>query len=238
MKFWFPEVVRTQLSSKLIRGVCIEEATNYYLDISDPSGNGDVDQFRENRVNNYDNQVLLGSKFKEKAEEVFRESRRSGYDEGYEEGYKEGLKKAEEEVVSLRAEAARILEQANNIYREKIISLQEDITALAVDIAKKILGAQLSLDPESVANIAVEAVQMMTNRENYTVYVNPGEANAFNVKRYELEKLLNDRARLQIIADPGVAAGGCLVETEQGMVDASLEARWAAMLETIYGRAE
>jgi len=240
------------LSSKLIKGVQLKEAPAYFLDIRDLSGGLDQmcrsggDLLQTVGWNQQEIDDLINLKVSEKVEEITQESRQAGYEKGYEKGYEEGygkgygegLKKAEEEAVSLRAEAKDILGQAKNIYREQLASLHGNITALAVEIAEKILGAQLKLDQDMVLHIAAEAMQMMSNHEHYTIYANPEEAEIFKSKRHELESAVAGLPSIQIIADPGVAPGGCLVDTGQGMVEASLEARWAAMLEIVYGRVE
>ncbi|MDA8335222.1 MAG: FliH/SctL family protein [Peptococcaceae bacterium] len=146
-----------------------------------------------------------------------------------EEGRAAGRAEAAAESAAVLARAGQVLAQAEGERRTLLAGLPEELAELALAIARQVVARELAQAPAAVTAIAREALELVKNRERVTVYVNPAEADLFRARRGDLEGSLSDRAVLVIIADQDVPAGGLLVETEQGLVDATLEARFAAL---------
>ena len=148
-------------------------------------------------------------------------------------GYQDGLKQAEQQADEIRRQAREVLAQAEQARADTINALEQEITALAVEIAEKVLTAQLTIEPETVMKVAAEAVQMVRDRERITVYVNPADQPIFTAGKAELEEALSRPAVLTVIADETVKPGGCLVDTDEGLVDATVDARWQKVLKAV-----
>lgn len=177
----------------------------------------------------------------QKAAELLEQARRRAEEEAAalaekvrQEAYREAMEKAEREAEVLRAQAREVLKQAEEIRRVTFERLEGELVDLAVSIAEKVVGMHLSVDPEAVLAVAREAIQMTGVREQVTIWAHPDEVALFNEKMDELRTLLPASAALNVIADPAVKPGGCRVETEHGRVDATLDARWKALLEALY----
>lgn len=165
----------------------------------------------------------------EEAERIKNEAAR----EGFEEGKKEALAKAAADASSIRDQARSVLRQAEEVRRQTIESLESDIVKLAIEMTEKILSAKLKLDPRVVVEIAKEAIGMLHNRDQVVLYVNPSDVDLYEEKRDDLTKTLSPKGELIIIRDPAIKAGGCIAETENGRVDATLDSRWKALLESL-----
>lgn len=168
-------------------------------------------------------------------QQTYRDAFEQGRTEGYNEGYRAGLAKAEEEAVAIRAQATRVLEQAEKIRRQTLEGLEHETVDLAREIAERLLSSHLALEPETVFNIAKESLQLVADRLNVVLYINPIELELMKSRKDELKSLLPARAELQVIADSLIQPGGCRVETEQGRLDATMEARREALLKALYG---
>jgi len=158
--------------------------------------------------------------------------------EGYADGRRAALAEAAAEAESIRQKARAVLEQAREIRREMLTSLEGEMVGLAREMAERIVAAQLTLDPAAVLSIAREALETARAREDVLLLVNPADAEVVHRHRAELEHALPPGAVLQVIADEAVAAGGCLVEAGDGRVEASLVARWRALDRALYGAAD
>ena len=148
-------------------------------------------------------------------------------------GYQDGINQAEQQAEAIRRQAREVLAQAEQARADTIDALEDEITALAVEIAEKVLTAQLTINPETVMQVAAEAVQMVRDRERITIYVNPADQPIYTAKKAELEEILSQRAVLTIIADETIKPGGCLVDTDEGLVDATVDARWQEVLQAV-----
>lgn len=167
----------------------------------------------------------------EEGERIAAESKSAGFAEGYQ----EGIEKAEAEGELIRAMAQDVLRQAEESRRQHIRSLEESLIELSVEIAEKMIAAQLILEPETVTNIAKEALTMLENRALIVLYVNPAELPLYENKMEDLKSLLPLRAELQLFTDASIQTGGCRIETESGTVDTTLETRRNAIIAALYG---
>lgn len=154
--------------------------------------------------------------------------------EAQQQGYMDGLKAAENEGEKIRQQAQQVLHQAEETRRQTFNEMEQEIINLAVTIAEKYLATQLRLDGNIVVEAAKEALHLVRDREQVTLYVNPEEAAVYLGSKQELEQVLSDRATLSIIMDEQVKPGGCLVQTEQGIVDATVDARWQEVIKAVF----
>lgn len=155
--------------------------------------------------------------------------------EGYEKGYREAQKQAENEGRQIRHEARKVLAQAEEARRQKLEHMKDEILALAVEIAQKIVARELETHPDTVLRIAEEAILLAAGRKQVVLWVNPSELEICLSRREQLAALLPPRVDLQIMTDEAVEMGGCLLENEYGRVDARLSTRWQNLLASLKG---
>ncbi|MCL5935088.1 MAG: FliH/SctL family protein [Firmicutes bacterium] len=165
----------------------------------------------------------------EEAERLKHEAAR----DGFEEGKKEALAKAAADASFIRDQARSVLRQAEEVRRQTIESLESDIVKLAIEMTEKILSVKLNLEPRVIVEIAKEAIGMLHNRDQVVLYVNPSDVDLYEEKRGDLTKTLSPKGELIIIRDPDIETGGCIAETENGRVDATLDSRWKTLLESL-----
>ena len=164
------------------------------------------------------------------AEEIKEEARRSGW--------QEGIHSAQSEADRIREEAREVLNQAKEAYRQMLDKLEMEVVDLAVDIAERVVMVQLSVEPQTIMQIAREALEVVKNRPMVTIYVNDADRAMVEKGRSQLLQGLPAKVELNILVDNGVQPGGCRVETDQGQADATLETRWQEALKALYGREE
>jgi len=161
------------------------------------------------------------------------EIKKRAYDEGWREGYQEGLEQAREEAVRVREAARGVLRETEALRRQTLEELAVEVRTLAVAIAEKLVAGQLELGPETIAAVARETLDAVRERESVVLYVHPTHAGALLEAVPVLKTLLPEGASLRIIGDAGLERGGCMVETEQGLVDATTEVRWEVLRQAL-----
>jgi len=167
---------------------------------------------------------------KEEAIQARQQAIKEGQAEGEVRGYREGLARAEKEAAILRQEAAaireearQVLKQAQRTYRETITAAEAEIIELVLAVARKVISQEIEQRPEVVKEITRQAILQVTAGQAYTIYAGPEAAEILHQRRAELLAEAAPGARLQVIVDPGLKAGGCRVETENGFIDASID---------------
>ncbi len=141
--------------------------------------------------------------------------------------------RAEAQTRSLRATSYREAREAallelNQVLldaRERrdraITEAERDIVQLSVKIAEKIIGHEIERDTRTLADIVSTALRHVRQQEILIVRVSPDDTNVVQTFRNQLDP--QGRARFfDIVADPRVTHGGCIIESDSGAVDAQL----------------
>jgi flagellar assembly protein FliH len=159
----------------------------------------------------------------ERQAELVRQARQAGYQDGYRDGLValEGFKQsfAHQATLQVGQLVKAIGGQLDAMQQE----MAEALAATALALARQIVRSELAARPESVAAVAQEALEtLMLSARHITLRVHPDDQPLVAEGAGEL--LAARGARL--VADSGVARGGCVVESNIGLVDASIETRW------------
>lgn len=146
---------------------------------------------------------------------------------GYQDGYRDGLAALEQFKLSFAAQMTAQIGQLTQSYGQEMDALQQDMArALAVSathLARQIVRTELQARPELVATVAQEALDtLLMSARQITVRVHPDDHPL--VAQGAAEVLAERGARL--LSDHSIARGGCLVESDIGVIDASIAARW------------
>jgi len=146
---------------------------------------------------------------------------------GYQDGYRDGLAALEQFKQSFAAQLTAQLGALTQSYGHELDALQQDMArALAVSathVARQIVRSEIASRPELVATVAQEALDtLLMSARQVTVRVHPDDHPL--VVQGAAEALAARGARL--LADASIARGGCLVESDIGVVDATVAARW------------
>lgn len=157
------------------------------------------------------------------AERLIAESRQAGYEDGRREGYAAGKSEAEAEVAALRSQAAELLRAAQAEREQQLLAVRDEIARLAVSVAEKILRRRLNEDPELVVAMVSEAISRARNGETLRVRANPRDLPLIEAREDALVASVAGLKNLELIEDPGIAPGGCVVETGHGYIDARID---------------
>lgn len=110
---------------------------------------------------------------------------------------------------------------------------EQNMLRLSVRVAEKIVGEELKLRPETIADIVREALRGSRPGKLLTIQVNAADATQV---RTHLERIRNQagvRSDLDIKVSDQVPAGGCIVESDLGIIDARLETQLQCLEEAL-----
>ncbi len=146
-------------------------------------------------------------------------------------GYEEGLKLIHAEIEADRQRALEqnelIIEEARQTKLSMLRSVEADMVRLVIAVTKKVIANELSTNPNLIINIVRDAISYLDSPENIKVYVNPAQLD--NLLRLMEEETLTDIGSKEINAeakgDARVSCGSCLIESDNGSVDARIETK-------------
>jgi len=104
----------------------------------------------------------------------------------------------------------------------RLAAAEREVVALALAVARKVLGHELAGGSPAVAELAARALAEARERRHVLLRVNPADGAAVRAAEGRLAAILR-HAPLAVREDPAVAPGAAVVETEAGRVDASVE---------------
>jgi len=139
------------------------------------------------------------------------------------EGYAEGLAAGRVEGEKACGRMKQLVESFSTTLDNLDFRLADMVLELALDVARQVVAGELAARPERILDVVNLALKQMaeTSREA-RLLLNPDDA---ALVRPHLDQVL-DKNRLRIVEDVRIVRGGCMIETAQGDLDATLPARW------------
>ena len=148
--------------------------------------------------------------------------------QGYQDGYRDGLVALESFKHSFASQASAQVGQVLHALDSELGQLEQQMATslarVATELARQVVRSELSVRPALVAQVAREAVNaVLASARQITVLVNPDD---HALVAGGCEDALSARGA-RLLAQAGIARGGCRVESDAGTVDARVAARWA-----------
>ncbi len=162
------------------------------------------------------------------------------YEDGFARGVEDGRKKGYEEATArVRAAIGHRSELFDKLLRslaqplEQLDSqIEESLVALAMSVAKHLVRRELKSDPGQVIAVVREAASALpVNSRQVRLYLHPEDAALVR----DTLGVHAGEGTWEITEDPIMTRGGCRVQTDTSQVDATVEARVAAVIAHVMG---
>lgn len=138
----------------------------------------------------------------------------------FEEGYRMGMEKAQADFEAFRNELSNFM----NAKRDVFEYIAPDILEISVDIAKKILKREMETDPQLIIDTIIDVLKTVSKNEpKITLRVRPQSVTFVKDTIPSLSYQYGIDAKISVVADPSIEEGGCVLETNNGIVDASID---------------
>ncbi|MBI5924060.1 MAG: hypothetical protein HY836_00505 [Aquabacterium sp.] len=160
-------------------------------------------------------------------DELVREARQTGYQDGY----RNGLAALESYKQTQAAQmAAYMSDQVGALasdFHHRLESLEQQlagrIAGVALELARQVVRSELQQNPEVVVDVAEQALTtLLASARQIVLRLNPDD---HGLAQAQLTEVLAARGA-RMVPDASITRGGCIVESDIAVVDASVEARW------------
>ncbi len=146
------------------------------------------------------------------------------------EGYQEGLARAEEDVALMK----QTLSEFVNAPQEVFEYIAPELLEICVDIAQKIVKTEITQNPQVVLDKIVEILKTLSKEEpKVTVRVNPMQVSIAKQAIPQMLEMAGLETKLVVLPDETVTEGGCVVNTNNGVIDATIESQLAIVKEAL-----
>ena len=147
--------------------------------------------------------------------------------EAYQQGFQNGQNAAQQElggqIDAMATRLARTIEEGSGLRQRYRHEAEEDVIALAMAIARRILHRELTVDPDALLGLLKAALEKIAVREVHRVRVRPEDA---PLVQQHLDKMGLPQ-RVELIADPSLERGSAILDSSRGALDVSVETQLA-----------
>jgi flagellar assembly protein FliH len=145
------------------------------------------------------------------------------YQQGFEAGQAAARQQGSAEIEAMHSQLARTIEELTGLRPRFRHEAEQDLVALALAIARRILHRELTVDPDALLGLVKAGLEKIELREVHRVRVS--RADAARVRQY-LEQIGSPQ-RIEVIADAGLGPGAAILDSSRGTLDASIETQLA-----------
>lgn len=179
---------------------------------------------------------------KNQIDQKFREAHEQGSQLGYAAGFAQGEAKGIE--AGLEIGENRIREEHEAAHAEAVAEFSQDLSsllqdtqrnidqwyeeaeerlaAIAVEIARRAICQELTINPDVVVSISKQVLHEVTTGNHVRLRVNPVQSATLDARREEIIRSVSHIRDIEVVSDPSIE-NGIVVESEAGVVDARIE---------------
>jgi flagellar assembly protein FliH len=160
-------------------------------------------------------------------DDLVREARQTGYQDGY----RNGLAALESYKQTQAAQMAAYMSDQVGVlaadFHHRLESLEQQlagrIAGVSLELARQVVRTELQQRPDVVVDVAEQALAaLLASARQIVLRLNPED---HALAQPQLTEMLAARGA-RMVPDVNVTRGGCVVESDIAVVDATVEARW------------
>lgn len=136
----------------------------------------------------------------------------------YKAGFQDGLEKLNGSILKF-----------DHLIKKFESDMKKKILPIALQAAKKILGSELKLDKKRIVDIVIQAIKPVSQHHKIKIYANKDDIDILEKSKKTIKKHLEAAEIFSIEERSDIEPGGCIIETEVGIINAQLENQWKAL---------
>jgi flagellar assembly protein FliH len=145
--------------------------------------------------------------------------------EAFEKGLVEGKNLAERGLFNV-FKALRTASETIHTLREKVLRESEDeLLKLIMMVARKVILREVSQNRDILSAVVQNAISGLSERDEITIRLNPDDYALVTSGREDILSKELASERLHLKPDTTVLSGCCLIDTEMGTINASIDAQ-------------
>ena len=164
-----------------------------------------------------DAQTLLNE-----SREVFESGRKEAEEQGRAEGLEAGYKEGKAEVDRLIERTQIVLQRAQDRRGEILVETEQEIISLVLLISRKIIKVISENQRDVIIANVKQALQKVKTKGNIIIKVNTADLKLTTEHTREFINLVEGVNNLEVMEDPSIDSGGCIIETDFGEIDARI----------------
>ncbi len=158
-----------------------------------------------------------------KAEEI---ASKNGFADGMKKGIEKGASETaamyEKKIDALQREISAFLKIVESAKNSIYINAEHPLLKMALEIAKKVVNSEIATNPQIILNVVKKALTHISDRERIIIHVSPQDCTVVSKRKDFWNTITDNLNNIVITEDNRIEQGGCLIESNSGVVDARL----------------
>jgi flagellar assembly protein FliH len=152
-----------------------------------------------------------------------------GKDIGIEICQQENSERVERALGTLKS----IIEDATFKRANILENAEKDVLELASYLAEKVIFEKINLDKDIVVEVVRDALKYISGEVKIKIKLNPEDIDSIKDVKEDFLSQFDNIAEMELASDKAVSRGGCIIETDNGIVDSNISTRFEAVKEEL-----
>lgn len=167
------------------------------------------------------------------AERHAQELESEGYEKGYAQGMKDGSETGLKSMLITQEHLEKLFQVMQALPRKIFTDYREWFINATLSVAKRVIRKELDTHPQILAHLIGSLLDEVRETNNLTLYLNPRDIDSLEAHTGLKEILKESNRSFTLKPDPQLERGGCRIETEFQILDASMETQFALMEQAV-----
>ncbi len=169
----------------------------------------------------------------DKVASLQEEAYKQGFELGKDEGFKSAFEKKTSDISSGLDDIQKLVLKIQSLKQDLVLQNEAHIISLIYQIAEKIAFDHIQAHPETVIHVIRHSIEAAQAEEDVTVLVAPEQIDFIEKMKLQSGKEFEFLKTIKLQASDTVEPGGCIVETNYGVIDARVRERTEKLWEEI-----
>lgn len=155
-------------------------------------------------------------------EAAFKKGTAEGMKKGIQKGASETAAEYGKKIDTLQMEIATFLQNIEKEKKDYFINSEHILLKLTLEIAGKVIATEVSSNQEVILKVLNKALSHVADRERIVIHVSPQDCTLVSQRKDFWNTITDKLGNIVISEDARIEKGGCLIESNSGLVDARL----------------
>lgn len=176
---------------------------------------------------------LQAEQIKSQAQAESDQIRAQAQESGRQEGYEEGSRQAQMELEEYKVQLAEEEKRREKEYNERLKQLEPELVDVILKVVSGVTFTAVTEKRDIVLHLVENALEHIESSKQFFVHVSKEDYQAVAEQKEILLAQIPQSAELEIIKDVTLSQGQCMIETDGGIFDCSLDTQLNGLIADI-----
>lgn len=169
----------------------------------------------------------------DESEQIKLNAQEEGYQAGYNEAMERSSKEIQEKELALEQQRQKAQEELEELRNSLVRETEHRMVDLLCQLIPSITGVVIENQRDVLLYIINTAMQDLDNSKHFVIKVSSNDYEDVLERKDEIYGALNPAIEMEIFEDAKLSSMQCLIETDNGMVDVSLDVQLDNLLKAL-----